>query len=67
MSFWIELHCDRRHPGCRTDKGDIFGMKASSTGNTPVTMSHLSKVARLEGWKRVGRKWICPSCNKRDA
>jgi hypothetical protein len=38
MSFWIELHCDRRHPGCRTDKGDIFGMKASSTGDTPVTM-----------------------------
>jgi hypothetical protein len=62
MSFWIELHCDKRRPGCRTDQGDIFGMKASGTGNTPVVMSHLSKIAKHGGWRRVGRKWICPSC-----
>lgn len=66
MGFWVEIHCDSKHPHCDTDRGDHPGMLMNSDRDSQrVGIQMLERQAMKKGWRRLKTgSWVCPTCQK---
>lgn len=64
MGIWIEIHCDKQGPKCRSHGGDYgpSGFSESSKEKVAETVGLLKHQASTKGWKWRGKYLICPNC-----
>ena len=76
MSYWLEILCDVRTSGqnrsyeahCYSDRNANPGtLSGNTTAERQAATRHLNAEAREQGWRKTGRGWTCPGCQKADS